>query len=96
MAIPRKPIIISILGIRRDYTCPAWDGEDIVQTTNRQSETVFHNSPGSENCSGKLSRRLQVRVLSGVPLTGFMKTGFKCSFSEADSKTIFGGRSSVG
>ena len=43
-----------------------------------QSESVS----SSENCSGKLSRRLEVRVLSGAPFFGARK--------------VYGERSSVG
>ncbi|RLD23354.1 MAG: hypothetical protein DRI70_09540 [Bacteroidetes bacterium] len=59
MAIPRKP---ERKGIRRDYTCDTCDGEEIVQTTNLMLIKA------SKGVVGKLSRGLEVRVLSGAPI----------------------------
>ena len=67
MAIPRKP---EKMGIRRDYTCDTCDGEEIVQTTNLR---MFKASKG---VVGKLSRGLEVRVLSGAPFTKMALTVF--------------------
>ena len=49
------------IGIRRDYTCDTCDGEEIVQTTNLMMIKA------SKGVVGKLSRGLEVRVLSGAP-----------------------------
>jgi len=58
MAIPWKPGA----GIRRDYTCGTCNGEEIVQTTNFKLKAV-------KTVDGKLSRGLEVRVLSGAPIS---------------------------
>ena len=56
----KNPQLITI-GFRRDYTCDTWEGEEIVQTTN------LNCIRASKDVAGKLSRGLEVQVLSGAP-----------------------------